>query len=104
MFILIFLGEEINVICALTWGCFPNREIIQPTIYDSEVFYVWKKQAFNSWDDWIRIYQQDDICEESANILNKIKEEYYLVTVFDNDYVNPKIENLFGEFFSDISL
>ena len=84
----------------MTWGCFPNREIIQPTIYDSEVFLVWKNEAFKSWDDWIRIYKTEDICEDSINILNKIKEEYYLVTIFDNDYINPKIEKMFMELFS----
>jgi methylenetetrahydrofolate reductase (NADPH) len=84
----------------LTWGVFPNREIIQPTIYDSEVFLVWKDEAFNSWNDWIRIYEEDEIkSPESVNILNKIKEEYYLVTIFDNDYINPKLEKMFDEFF-----
>lgn len=84
----------------MTWGCFPNREIIQPTIYDSEVFFVWKNEAFKSWDDWIRIYKGEEVenAEESINLLNKIKEEYYLVTVFDNDFVNPKIEKMFEEF------
>ena len=84
----------------MTWGCFPNREIIQPTIYDSEMFLVWKNEAFKSWDDWIRIYKVEDVCEFSINILNKIKEEYYLVTIFDNDYINPKMEKMFMEFFS----
>lgn len=88
----------------MTWGCFNNREIIQPTIYDSEVFLIWKNQAFNSWDDWIRIYKEDENCsKDSINLLNKIKEEYYLVNIFDNDYLNPKIEKMFIEFFSEYS-
>ncbi len=88
------------IVCALTWGVFPNREIIQPTIYDSDVFLVWKDEAFNAWDEWIRIYDDDQNKDlESIHILNKIKEEYYLVTIFDNDFINPKLENMFNEFF-----
>lgn len=88
------------IVAALTWGVFPNREIIQPTIYDSEVFFVWKDEAFNLWNEWIRIYEEDEVkCPDSVSILKKIKQEYYLVTIFDNDYINPKMETMFNEFF-----
>lgn len=43
----------------LTWGVFPNKEVQQPTVYDSEVFNFWKEEAFKAWDDWIRIYECD---------------------------------------------
>lgn len=64
------------------------------------MFLVWKDEAFNAWEDWIRIYEEEENkSEESVNILRKIKEEYYLVTIFDNDYINPKLEKMFEEFF-----
>lgn len=30
----------------LTWGVFPNCEILQPTIFDPDTFHVWKNEAF----------------------------------------------------------
>jgi methylenetetrahydrofolate reductase (NADPH) len=33
----------VNVV---TWGVFPGREIIQPTVVDAASFSVWKDEAF----------------------------------------------------------
>jgi methylenetetrahydrofolate reductase (NADPH) len=90
-----------SMVIALTWGVFPNREIVQPTIYDSEVFLVWKEEAFNLWNEWIRIYEEDDEkSTESANLLKTIQNEFYLMTLIDNDYINPQVEVLMKEFIS----
>lgn len=92
--------EDQQTVLALTWGVFPNREIAQPTIYDSEVFNVWKDEAFNLWNEWIRIYMNDEeSCTESIDNLSKIRDEFYLMTIVDNDYVQPKAEEMFKEFF-----
>ena len=32
---------------AVTWGVFPGREIIQPTVVDPHSFRTWKDEAFN---------------------------------------------------------
>ena len=34
---------------ALTWGVFPGREIVQPTIADYKTFLIWKDEAFALW-------------------------------------------------------
>ncbi|EFH52005.1 hypothetical protein ARALYDRAFT_905738 [Arabidopsis lyrata subsp. lyrata] len=34
---------------AVTWGVFPAKEIIQPTIVDLASFKVWKDEAFGTW-------------------------------------------------------
>ncbi|CAH8272769.1 unnamed protein product [Arabidopsis lyrata] len=34
---------------AVTWGVFPAKEIIQPTIVDPASFKVWKDEAFRTW-------------------------------------------------------
>lgn len=34
---------------AVTWGVFPGREIIQPTVVDSSSFLAWKTEAFELW-------------------------------------------------------
>jgi len=35
-----------NESMALTWGVFPDREIVQPTVMDKQSFKVWKEEAF----------------------------------------------------------
>jgi methylenetetrahydrofolate reductase (NADPH) len=88
-----------QVVCALTWGVFPNREIIQPTIYDSDVFLIWKEEAFNLWNEWIRLYVEDqEKSPESAEMLSKIRDEYFLMTIVDNDFVNPQTFVMIEEF------
>lgn len=32
-------------VTALTWGVFPNKEILQPTIFDHDTFLVWSKEG-----------------------------------------------------------
>jgi hypothetical protein len=34
------------VLPQLTWGVFPDKEILQPTIFDPSTFLVWKHEAF----------------------------------------------------------
>jgi len=34
---------------AVTWGVFPGREILQPTVVDPISFRVWKDEAFRQW-------------------------------------------------------
>lgn len=36
-------------VTAVTWGVFPNREILQPTIFDHDIFLVWSEEAFQLW-------------------------------------------------------
>lgn len=46
--------DDVN---AVTWGVFPNKEIMQPTVVDHRVFEVWKDEAFKPWTDaWPLIY------------------------------------------------
>jgi len=75
---------ETAFVNALTWGVFPNREIIQPTIYDSNVVNIWKEEAFGLWDQWIKIY--DDTKEgssdlDSAKILKNVTNIYFTVKI-----------------------
>ncbi len=34
---------------AVTWGVFPGREVIQPTVVDPVSFRSWKDEAFALW-------------------------------------------------------
>ena len=71
---------------AVTWGVFPNKDIIQPTIVDYNSFHIWKEDAFSMWmKDWGEIYEQGSA---SFRLLKDIQSTFYLVFIVDNDYVN----------------
>jgi methylenetetrahydrofolate reductase (NADPH) len=54
-------------VTALTWGVFPNKEILQPTIFDPNTFTVWSQEAFELWTNaWAALY--DDASDSSALI------------------------------------
>ena len=71
---------------AVTWGVFPGREVVQPTVVDAEAFQVWKEEAFALWRDvWAAAYDEDS---DSHALLHGIASKYYLVNVVDNDFMN----------------
>ena len=75
-----------NNVMAVTWGVFPNKEIIQPTIVDTRSFLIWKDEAFSLWmNDWASIYEAKS---ESYKLIKEIYDTYYLVNIVDNDYVD----------------
>ncbi|KAF4722030.1 hypothetical protein FOZ62_021943 [Perkinsus olseni] len=70
---------------AVTWGVFPNSEIIQPTVVDVTSFMAWKDEAFALWNEWMDVYPEDD--HQSRQVLSFIRDHYFLCTVVDNDFV-----------------
>jgi len=76
---------------ALTWGVFPGSEIVQPTIIDLESFAVWKEEAFELWSQWASIYPEDS---ESKKVIENIRDNYLLVNLVDNDYVQETLYSL----------
>ncbi len=75
-----------NNAMAVTWGVFPNKEIIQPTIVDTRSFLIWKDEAFSLWmNDWASIYEPKS---GSYRLIKEIYDTYYLVNIVDNDYVD----------------
>nr|KJB37865.1 hypothetical protein B456_006G223600 [Gossypium raimondii] len=78
---------------AVTWGVFPAKEIIQPTVVDPASFMVWKDEAFEIWSrSWSALYPDGD---PSKNLLEEIQSSYYLVSLVDNNYMDG---NIFGVF------
>ena len=78
-----------NNAMAVTWGVFPNKEIIQPTIVDTRSFLIWKDEAFSLWmNDWASIYEAKS---RSYKLLKEIYDTYYLVNIVDNDYVDGEL-------------
>lgn len=79
--------------CAVTWGVFPDREIMQPTVVDSKSFLVWKQEAFNVWTNvWAELYDEDS---PSRKVLKEMRDTMYLVNVVDNDFVGGDIFGIF---------
>lgn len=68
----------------VTWGVFPNREIVQTTIIQEDSFDAWREEAFSIWSEWRALYKKNTA---SFKLLDKIINEYLLVTVIHHDYV-----------------
>ncbi|KAK3735397.1 hypothetical protein QZH41_013389 [Actinostola sp. cb2023] len=70
---------------AVTWGVFPGKEIMQPTVVDPISFKFWKDEAFSLWEQqWGRLYTEES---QSRKVINEIISTYYLVNLVDNDFV-----------------
>ncbi|XP_042514672.1 probable methylenetetrahydrofolate reductase isoform X2 [Macadamia integrifolia] len=71
---------------AVTWGVFPAKEIIQPTVVDPASFMVWKDEAFEIWTKgWACLYPEGD---PSRKLLEEVQITYFLVSLVDNDYLH----------------
>lgn len=86
------MGEELREgvlpggVTALTWGVFPNREVVQPTIFDPATYRVWAEEAFSLWTTlWSNLY---DLDSPSFDLIESIRDQYYLVAIIDNDYIS----------------
>ena len=67
-------------------GVFPNKEILQPTVFDSETFVVWSEEAFGLWTNaWANLYDDET---DSCSLIYDIHDTYYLVAIIDDEYVN----------------
>jgi methylenetetrahydrofolate reductase (NADPH) len=63
---------------AVTWGVFPGKEIVQPTIVESISFLAWKDEAFQLGVDWARCYEAET---SSRLLLEDMMEHWYLVNI-----------------------
>ncbi len=74
-------------VTAVTWGVFPGREIAQPTVVDPYSFRIWKQESYAEWTHtWAPIYEEGSA---SRRVVQKIHDEYCLVTLIDNDFPTP---------------
>ncbi|KAL1925667.1 uncharacterized protein VTP21DRAFT_550 [Calcarisporiella thermophila] len=68
---------------AVTWGVFPGKEIVQPTIVEHASFLAWKDEAFELWQEWAKLYPAGS---KSRDLIERISNEYYLINIVHNDY------------------
>jgi methylenetetrahydrofolate reductase (NADPH) len=85
--------QDENAVTAVTWGVFPGREIIQPTVVDARSFRIWKDEAFGLWlEEWRSLYAKES---DQWKILTGIHDNYFLVNIVENDFVNGNIYKFF---------
>jgi len=90
-----FISNTTPSVSAVTWGVFPGREIVQPTVVDPDSFKVWKDEAYALWkSNWASIYAEGS---ESRKLLDGMINKYYLVAMVDNNYIDGNIFALFDE-------
>ena len=88
--------EHVN---AVTWGIFPNREVIQPTIVDQKAFQLWKNEAFSSFiEKWAYIYGEES---PSFAFLQSVHDTFYLVNVVENDYIGGDLSAILLNFIAN---
>ena len=77
---------------AVTWGVYPGKEIIQPTIVETVSFLAWKvtaflpccliaffqDEAYRLGDDWAKCYPSNT---PTRNLIESIMDTYYLVNI-----------------------
>lgn len=64
---------------------YTHREILQPTIFDPSAFLVWAEEAFSLWTNmWLNLY---DFESRSFELIEEIRDTYYLVAIIDNNYL-----------------
>lgn len=72
---------------AVTWGIFPMKEVLQPTIIDFESFKAWNEEAFHLWIEWARCYKKNS---KSFDLLNSINKNYILISLIHHDFQNEQ--------------
>lgn len=78
---------------ALTWGVFPGKEILQPTVVDHDSFLVWKDEAFLLWKtNWLSLYPQES---SSSAVLSAMINSWFLLNVVDNNFIDGEIFQVF---------
>lgn len=74
---------------AVTWGIFAGKEVQQPTVVDFQSFLAWKAEAFALWADWEAAVED----EEPKKLLKEIQDDWYLVSIVDNDFLAGDVFN-----------
>ena len=72
-----------NPINAVTWGIFPGKEVLQPTIVEQSSFEAWKDEAFELGQQWANLYPAGS---PSNKLLGEVFNSYYLINIVHNDF------------------
>ncbi|KAG6004001.1 hypothetical protein E4U43_000814 [Claviceps pusilla] len=70
---------------AVTWGVFPGKEIVTPTIIEEVSFKAWSEEAFGIWAEWAKVYGR---ASDSDKLLSGIRSDYWLVNIIHHDFID----------------
>lgn len=70
---------------AVTWGVFPGKEIVQPTIVETVSFLAWRDEFYHLGLEWSKCYDEGS---ESRALITEITKSWYLVNIVHNDFRN----------------
>lgn len=71
---------------AVTWGIYPGKEVIQPTIVEKISFLAWKDEAFRLSMEWSNCFETDSAAHK---FVQSISESWYLINIVHNDFQSP---------------
>ncbi|KAJ4306420.1 methylenetetrahydrofolate reductase 1 [Collariella sp. IMI 366227] len=80
-------GEREASTNAVTWGVFPGKEIVTPTIIEEVSFRAWSEEAFGIWGEWAKIYEKGS---ESERLIERVRGDSWLVNLIHHDFVEPE--------------
>ena len=94
---------------AVTWGVFPGKEVVQPTVVDHQAFEIWKNEALQAFcQTWAVIYEgvpakseKDKGIERdqaSIDFLKSCQDNLYLMNVVENDFIGGDLSKLMADF------
>lgn len=63
---------------AVTWGVFPGKEIIQPTIVERVSFMAWKDEFFKLGQDWAECYPSSS---PSRHLIEDLMQNWFLINI-----------------------
>lgn len=63
---------------AVTWGVFPGKEIVQPTIVETVSFLAWKDEFFKLGTDWAHCYAAES---PSRHLIDNLMETWFLINI-----------------------
>jgi methylenetetrahydrofolate reductase (NADPH) len=69
---------------AVTWGVFPGKEIVTPTIIEEVSFRAWCEEAFGIWGEWAKVYGRGS---DTEKLLNGVRDDCWLVNLIHHDFV-----------------
>lgn len=72
---------------AVTWGIYPGKEVIQPTVVEKISFLAWKDEAFRLGEEWANCFEPDSA---SRALVKGMVDSWYLVNIVHNDFQNPE--------------
>jgi methylenetetrahydrofolate reductase (NADPH) len=72
---------------AVTWGVFPGKEIVSPTIVEEVSFKAWAQEAFELWSVWGECFKKGS---EENKLLSEVRDGFWLVNVIGHEFVRAE--------------